>query len=74
MNNNNNTFNAILTEEDKKKKLSSSLKKHFKDVTDFNYDEIANQFVDNGFFKTNMPFEQVMNDCIEFMAVYLANK
>lgn len=52
--------------------LEKNLKHKFKDVTDFDYNQIAKTFVLNNGWTESMTLTEVINDCVKFMAVRLA--
>lgn len=52
--------------------LEKNLRHKFKDVTDFDYNQIAKTFVLNNGWTESMTLTEVINDCSKFMAVRLA--
>lgn len=54
--------------------LFMNLKAKFKNVTDYDYEKIATEFVTKNGWKENMDIQDVIEDCVKFMAVKLAFK
>ena len=52
--------------------LEKNLRHKYKNVTDFDYNQIAKMFVLNNGWTESMTLAEVINDCTKFMAVRLA--
>lgn len=63
-----------MNEQEKISVLEINLTVKYKDVTDYDYHEIATEYVQRGGWNDNKEFKQVLDDIPLFMSHKLANK